>query len=486
MNTYAFSSIRNLKEALKKGFISRKELLQLTYDRFSTYDAKLGAALEIFDEDSVIPQNTTGLLAGIPGLVKDNIAQKGRLLTCASRMLEGYRATYNATVVDRIQAAGALVVGRSNMDEFAMGSSTETSAYQKTCNPWDLTRVPGGSSGGSAAAVAAGLVPWALGSDTGGSARQPAAFCGIVAIKPTYGLVSRFGLVALASSLDQIGPFTRTVYDNALVLSSIAGHDAHDSTTHKGDAVDYAGSLTGALPEGFTLGVIENALQDPGMDPEVGALLNETLKEFERLGAHIKRIAIPVIDTAAAVYFMINRAEAASNLARFDGIRYGYRTSDAPTLLDMYQKSRDEGMGFEVKSRILAGNYVLSSGKSKDFYKSAQLVQGYMRHELLKAFKEVDMLFLPTTGGPAFPFGAYSDNVIQMNLQDYFTAPANITGHPALSIPCGFTRAGLPVGFQLMGPDFSEAALYQVAYAYEQATPWHTIHPSLYCEGQVV
>ena len=480
MDIHAFSSIKTLTQALKENLFTPQELVRLAYERFATYDGQLGAALELFDENSVFSGRTQGLLAGIPDLIKDNIAQKGRLLTCGSRMLEGYRAPYNATVIERLQHAGAVLIGRANMDEFAMGSSTETSAYQKTSNPWDHARVPGGSSGGVAAAVAAGFVPWALGSDTGGSVRQPAAFCGLVGIKPTYGAVSRYGLVALTSSLDQIGPLTRTVYDNALVLSVIAGKDDHDSTTYQGEACEYTASLTGALPEGFTLGIVENALEASGFDPEVYALLNETLKEFERLGARLKRISIPVMDYGAAVYFMINRAEAASNLARFDGVRYGYRSSHAQTITEMYQNSRNEGFGFEVKSRILTGSYVLSVGHADEFYKSAQIVQSHMRHEVLKAFDEVDMLFLPTTAAPAFLFGAYSDNAVQMGLQDYFTAPANITGHPALSVPCGFTSAGLPVGFQLMGPDFSEAALYQVAYAYEQQMSWHTMHPPLY------
>ncbi|MBA3751606.1 Asp-tRNA(Asn)/Glu-tRNA(Gln) amidotransferase subunit GatA [Candidatus Dependentiae bacterium] len=483
MNTYAFTSIQSLKDALTKKTLSSKELLELSYTRFNQYDSLLGSSLEIFEEDTVDKRTSVGLLGSIPGLIKDNISQKGRLLTCGSKILQGYKATFDATVTQRLQAAGAVIIGRANMDEFAMGSTTETSAYKKTLNPWDQSRVPGGSSGGSAAAVAAGLVSWALGSDTGGSVRQPAGFCGIVGMKPTYGLVSRFGLVAYASSLDQIGPLTRTVYDNALVLSAIAGHDSHDSTTHVRSSEDYTTNLTGSLPEGFTLGVIDNALEAPGFDYEVYEALNKSLHEFERLGARIKRIKIPVMDqrdTMASAYFMISRAEAASNLARFDGVRYGYRSEQSQTLNDMYQNSRNQGFGLEVKSRILIGNYVLSAGHADEFYKSAKIVQAYMREELLKAFKEVDLLFMPTAPASAFPFGAYYDNPIQVDLQDYFTAPANITGIPALAVPCGFTSANLPISFQLMGPDFSEAALYQAAYAYEQATPWHTMHPPLY------
>ncbi len=485
MNCYAFSSIKVLKEELSKGTISPQELLQLSSARFARYDDHLGSAVEIFDESSVMPEALSGSLAGIPGIVKDNIAQKGRLLTCGSRILEGYRAPYNATVVERLKAAGALLMGRANMDEFAMGSCTESSAYKKTYNPWDHTRVPGGSSGGSAAAVAGGLVPWALGSDTGGSVRQPAGFCGIVGLKPTYGLVSRYGLVAYASSLDQVGPLTRTVYDNALVLSAIAGIDAHDSTTRDGGSLDYTKQLTGKLPEEYTLGVIDAVLQAPGFDPEVHALLEEALCEFQRLGARIKRIAMPVMDRmdlVASTYFMISRAEAASNLARFDGVRYGRRSQQGSTLNDLYQNSRSEGLGLEVKSRLLIGNYVLSAGHADEFYKSAKTVQAYMRQEWIKAFKEVDMIFMPVSAAPAFLCGASLANPMHVDLQDYFTAPANVTGTPALAVPCGFTNSQVPVGFQLMGPDFSEAALYQAAYAYEQATGWHTVHPSRYKE----
>ena len=495
MSSYAFSSIKALKEAMSSGTLSSEELLQLSYERFARYDGQLGSALEIFKDissqdtslkdTSSARKTASGILAGIPGILKDNISQKGRFLSCGSRMLNGYKASYNATVVERLQDAGAVLIGRANMDEFAMGSCTESSAYKKTYNPWNSQRVPGGSSGGSAAAVAAGLVPWALGSDTGGSVRQPAGFCGIVGLKPTYGAVSRYGLVAYASSLDQIGPLTRTVYDNALVLSAIAGLDPRDSTTHATAPTDYTPSLTGKLKEGYTLGVIDAVLEAPGFDSEVYQLLQDALGEFERLGARIKRIAMPVMDRmdlVASTYFMISRAEAASNLARFDGVRYGRRSQRSATLHELYENSRNEGFGIEVKSRILIGNYVLSAGHTDKFYASAKTVQAYMRQEWIKAFKEVDAIFMPVSAGPAFVCGASLDNPMQVDLQDYFTAPANVTGTPALAVPCGFTSSQLPVGFQLMGPDFSEAALYQAAFAYEQATAWHTVHPPLYRE----
>ncbi len=477
MNDLAFASIRTLKDALEKGDLSISELAEFSQKRFAQYDATLGSALEVFDDpDLDLPR---GPLYGIPGIIKDNICQKGRIASCASKILENYVAPYDATVVTRLRAAGAYSLGRANLDEFAMGSSNETSAFQKTCNPWDIDRVPGGSSGGPTVAVAAGLVPWSLGSETGGSIRLPAAFCNVVGLKPTYGLVSRYGLIALASSLDAVGCITRTVYDNALVLSSLAGNDPQDSTSRAVPTQDYTKNLTGKLKEGFTLGVIDNTLDVEGFDPNVSAALHEVLKEYERMGARIKRLSLPMMDHGAAVYVMLVRAEAASNLARFDGIRYGLRSPDAQTLTDVYTKTRNEGFGLEVKSRILIGNYVLSVGHADAYYTSAKIVQGLMRQEFLNAFKEVDLLFAPVSAGPAFKFGAVAQNSIQMDLQDYFTAPANLAGIPALSVPCGFTKEKLPIGFQLIGPDLSEADIYQAAYAYEQQTPWHTMKPTL-------
>ncbi len=479
MNDFAFASIKTLKQALDSGSVSAPELVSFYHKRFEQYDSKIGSALEIFDPETILKQTQQkGPLAGIPGLLKDNICQKGQIASAGSKILQNYRAPYDATVVTRLNDAGALRMGRANCDEFAMGSSTETSAYKKTKNPWNTDRVPGGSSGGSAAAVAAGLVPWALGSETGGSVRQPATFCNLVGLKPTYGLISRYGLIAYASSIDQIGLFTRTVYDNALLFSALAGHDTVDSSSLPQEPRDYTKHLTGKLKEGFTLGVIENALEAEGFDPEVYALLNDALREYERLGARIKRIKLPMMDHSAAVYFMVSRAEAASNLARFDGVRYGYRSPQSSTLTDMYTNSRNEGFGLEVKSRILIGNYVLSVGHADAFYNSAKIVQGYIRDEFIKAFKEVDLLFAPVAPTTAFKFGAFNDNPIQMDLQDYFTASANLAGIPALAVPCGFTKDKLPIGFQLMGPDLSEEAIFQAAHVYEQATPWHTMYPT--------
>lgn len=448
--------------------------------RFKTYDGKIGSALEIFEKDTIGKQSSSqGILAGIPGILKDNICQKERITSCASKMLENYRPPYNATVVNRLHQAGAYSIGRANLDEFAMGSSNEYSAFRPVKNPWDYSRVSGGSSGGPVAAVAAGFIPWSLGSETGGSIRLPAAFCGVVGLKPTYGLVSRSGLVAYAASLDQIGPITRTVYDNALVLSALAGQDSHDSTCRAVPPKDYTRTLTGKLKEGFTLGIIDNALESEGFDKEVMSALEETIKTFERMGAKIKRLKLPTMNHSAAVYFMVSRAEAASNLARFDGIRYGYRSKNAQTLTDLYLHSRSEGFGLEVKLRIMIGNYVLSVGHADAYYKSAKIVQGCMRQEFIKSLSEVDLLFAPVSAGPAFKFGAFADNKLQMDLMDYFTAAANLTGLPALSIPCGFTSTNLPIGFQLIGPELGEAELFQAAHAYEQATEWHTKHPIL-------
>lgn len=474
----AFATIDQLRQALEKKEISSRELLQFHLDRFKKYDAKIGSALEIFDTDSILNASaSTGALAAIPGIIKDNICQKNRITSCSSKILQNYRAPYDATAIARLKKEGALLVGRANCDEFAMGSSTETSAYQKTTNPWNISCVPGGSSGGSIAAVAAGFVPWALGSETGGSVRQPAAFCGIVGFKPTYGLISRYGLVAYASSFDQIGIATRTVKDTAHVLSIIAGNDERDSTTLPYKAPDYAAQLTGKIKPGMTIGVIENALNAQGIDHEVVAAINGAIKDLEKLGARIKRLQMPILDYSAAVYFILSRAEAASNLSRFDGVKYGLRIKQ-PTLGQMYAQTREEGFGQEVKARIMIGNYVLSIGHAGDFYVNAKKVQSIMRTAFAQAFKEVDLLVAPTHPAPAFTFGAFDDNKLQMDLQDYFTCAMNITGIPAISLPCGMSKNSLPIGFQLVAPHLAEELLLQTAHAYEQSTGWHTLHPA--------
>lgn len=483
MTKLAFASIKELRDRISRKELSPEELLDATLKRFQTHDTKLGSALEVFDKASILPRAAQqGTLGGIPGVVKDNICMKGRITSCASRILENYHAPYDATAVERLQGQGAFCVGRANCDEFAMGTSNETSAYGRTCNPWDLDRVPGGSSGGPIAAVAAGLVPWSLGSETGGSVRQPAALCGIVGSKPTYGLVSRYGLVAYASSIDQIGVATRTVYDNALVLSAIAGNDPRDATSVAEKKFDFTKDLTGKIRPGLKIGVIDNALNAQGLDPEVRALLDQALLQLEKLGAKISHITLPTMDYSAAVYFIVSRAEAASNLSRFDGMRYGVRSKEGTTLDEVYDATRSQGFGPEVRLRILLGNYVLSVGHADQFYNSAKKVQGLMRAEFVNTFKDVDLLFAPTSSIEAFKFGAFSGDALQLDLLDYFTCPANLTGIPAVSVPCGFTKNKLPVGFQLMGPDLSEGLIFQTAYAYEQSTDWHTQHPPLFSE----
>lgn len=479
MQTLAFATIAELKAKIETKELSHAQMLDFFIKRFEQYDPQIGAALEIFDQRSVLADaRCQGILAGIPGVAKDNICQKGRVTSCASKILQNFVSPYDATAIARLKQEGALLLGRANCDEFAMGSSGETSAYKKTCNPWDLSRVPGGSSSGPIAAVAAGLVPWALGSETGGSVRLPASFCGIVGLKPTYGLVSRYGLVAYGSSLDQIGVTTRSVYDNAQVLSAIAGHDVRDSSTLSVDKKDYTHGLDGRLKKGMTIGVIDNALNAEGMDREIQQAIEQAIKEFEKLGATIKHIKVPTMDYGAAVYFILSRAEAASNLARFDGVRYGLRAKDITSLTDMYETTRHDGFGSEVRARILVGNYVLSAGHSRDFYVNAKKVQNLMRKEFADAFNDIDLLLSPVNAMPAFKFGAFDENKLAMDLQDYFTAPVNLAGIPAISIPCGFTSEKLPIGFQLIGPHLSEELLFKTAYAYEQVTPWHTMHPT--------
>jgi len=480
MNSLAFATIKELQEKLDKKEISHEELLDFFIKRFNEHDGKVDSALEIFDKDSILKEcNAEGPLKGIPGIFKDNICQEGRIVSCASKILENFVSTYDATATKRLKKSGAVILGRANCDEFGMGSSTETSAYKKTKNPWDLSRVPGGSSGGSAAAVAAGLVPWSLGTDTGASVRQPAAFCGAVGIKPTYGLVSRYGLVAYGSSLDQIGVITRSVYGSALIFSHIAGHDMRDSSSLFVNKKDYTANLTGRLKEGLRIGVIEDALNAEGMDSEIAAAVEASVSTLEQLGAKVKRISMKTLDYSAAAYFVISRAEAASNLARYDGVRYGMRAKDSDTLYDMYLNTRHDGFGEEVKTRMMVGNYVLSAGHAGQFYDNAKRVQNLIRHEFKTIFNDVDLLIMPTHPMPAFKLGAFDTDKLQMDLQDYFTCPMNLAGIPAISLPCGFTKKdNLPIGFQLIGPHLSEELIFQTAFAYEKNTSWHTMHPN--------
>lgn len=480
MKLHPFATVAELRSALAAGTISSQDVIEFYLKRFQAFDGQIGSAIEVYDKDSILKEtNLKGPLHGIPGLIKNNICMRERVTTCGSKMLEHFKAPYDATAIKRLKQEGASLIGSANLDEFAMGSSTEASAFKRTANPWDTSRVPGGSSGGAAAAVAAGLVPWALGSETGGSVRQPAALCGVVGLKPTYGLVSRYGLVAYASSLDQIGIVTHTVYDNALILSVIAGNDEHDSSSLPVEKKDYTKNLTDKLTIKPTIGIVENALHAEGMDPEIVASINDAIAVFEKLGVTVKRIKLPALEYGAATYFIVSRAEAASNLSRFDGVKYGFRDKKASTLKEMYFKTRHNGFGKEVRRRIMVGNYVLSAGHARAFYENAKVVQNIIRDEFAQAFKGVDLLLMPVHPMPAFKFGAFDVDKLQMDLQDYFTCPMNLAGIPALSIPCGFTKSKLPIGFQLAGPHLSEELIFQVAHAYQQATPWHTMHPSL-------
>ena len=478
MNKYSFSTIEVLKNALAAKEVSAPNLVDLALERAKKLEV-LCAVIETFDKESILKDaSQTGRLAGIPGYIKDNICQKDRITSCASNILRDFRSTYDATAVSRLKKEGALLIGRTNMDEFAMGSSGETSAFGKTKNPWDFECVPGGSSSGSAAAVAAGLASWALGSDTGGSVRQPAAMCGLVGMKPTYGLVSRFGLIAYGSSLDTIGVLTRTVYDNALIFSIIGGHDEKDSTCLKTEPKDYTQALTGQIKKGLRIGIVQDGIDAKGLNPEIRQATLDALKVFESKGATIHPISIKSLEYCAASYFVISRAEAASNLARFDGVRYGTRVP-GKNLLEMYEKTRCQGFGQEVKTRILMGNYVLSVGHASQFYDNAHRVRRAIRKEMQDAFDSVDLLVMPTHSVPAFKTGTYDNDKLAMDLQDYFTAPVNLAGVPAISIPIGFTKDNKPLGMQLIGPHLSEELIFQTGHAYQQETNWHMRTPNL-------
>jgi aspartyl-tRNA(Asn)/glutamyl-tRNA(Gln) amidotransferase subunit A len=410
----------------------------------------------------------------LPIAVKDNILVTGAPTTCGSRMLERFRSPVDATAVSRLRAAGASIVGKTNLDEFAMGSSNEHSAFGAVRNPWDLSRVPGGSSGGSAVAVAARMVPLALGSETGGSVRQPAAFCGIVGVKPTYGRVSRSGLVAFASSLDQIGVMAKTVGDAAAVLEIIAGHDPLDSTSSSQPAGEYTSSIGGGV-EGLRFGVVREAVEK--LEGEARANFDDAIAILRKGGAVVSEASIPTIGAAIAVYYVIANAEASANLARFDGVRYGHRSSGGKTLGDLYFQSRGEGFGAEVQRRIMIGTFTLSSGYYDAYYGRAQLVRAKLRHEIDETFRQFDYLITPTTPEPAFPLGAKTSDPLSMYLSDIFTAPANLAGIPAIAVPSGFSREGLPLSLQIMAPHFAESALFRAAGWFERETGYWKVRP---------
>ncbi len=437
---------------------------------------RLNAFLEIDREgalrraEEIEKSGNAGALAGIPIAVKDNICVRGLQASCGSRILGDYHPPYNATVIERLTKAGAVVIGKTNCDEFAMGSSNENSAFGPVRNPWDTTRVSGGSSGGSATAVAAGIVPVALGSDTGGSVRQPASLCGVIGLKPTYGRNSRYGLVAFASSLDQVGVFGRKVEDVARVLGVTAGHDPKDATTADVPVPDYLASLTGD-PKGVRLG-FPRALFGEGLDPEVKKSVESVVDVYRDLGAEIVDIELPHARYAIAVYYIIATAEASSNLARFDGVRYGFRAEDTPELRQMYRRTREEGFGAEVKRRIMLGTYVLSAGYYDAYYRKAQQVRTLIKKDFLNAFERCDAFITPTSPTPAFAIGEKVDDPLAMYLNDIYTVTANLAGVPGISVPCGLSADRLPIGFQLVGPYWSEPALFKLAHAYEQARPF--------------
>jgi aspartyl-tRNA(Asn)/glutamyl-tRNA(Gln) amidotransferase subunit A len=463
---------------LSRGEVSARELTDQHLSRIAAVEPSVHAYLEVTaeraraDADRIDALRAAGEplppLAGVPLAIKDNLCTKGIATTCSSRMLEGFVPPYESTVTDRLWTAGAVLLGKTNLDEFAMGSSTETSAFGPSRNPWNPDKVPGGSSGGSAAAVAAGECVASLGSDTGGSIRQPAAFCGVVGLKPTYGRVSRYGLVAFASSLDQVGPFTTNVADAAELLQVIAGEDPRDSTCLKAPVPDYRAALEQPV-RGLKVGIVRECFEAEGLDPQVKASVMAAAAQLQALGCELVDVSCPRFNDGIATYYVIAPSEASANLARYDGVKYGYRTADAGTLAEMTARSRAEGFGDEVKRRILIGTYALSAGYVDAYYKKAQQVRTLIRRDFDSSFAAVDVLLTPTSPTTAFGFGAHSEDPLAMYLADLLTIPANMAGLPAISLPCGFDDAGLPIGLQLITGVLQEERLLQVAWHYEQA-----------------
>ncbi|MEH1970513.1 Asp-tRNA(Asn)/Glu-tRNA(Gln) amidotransferase subunit GatA [Nostoc sp.] len=483
-------SIRELHQQLVKKERSAVEITQEALERIQALEPKLHSFLCVTAERAleqagavdakIAAGEEIGLLAGIPVGIKDNLCTKGIPTTCASRILENFVPPYESTATQKLADAGAVMVGKTNLDEFAMGSSTENSAYQVTANPWDLSRIPGGSSGGSAAAVSAQECVVALGSDTGGSIRQPASFCGVVGMKPTYGLVSRYGLVAYASSLDQIGPFANTVEDAAILLSAIAGYDAKDSTSLKVAIPNYAASLKPDFkPRGqLRIGIIKETFGE-GLDSVVEQAVTKAVDQLQSLGAEIHIISCPRFRYGLPTYYIIAPSEASANLARYDGVKYGYRAPDADNLLSMYTRTRAAGFGTEVKRRIMIGTYALSAGYYDAYYLKAQKVRTLIKQDFEKAFGAVDVLVCPTSPTTAFKAGEKTTDPLSMYLTDLMTIPVNLAGLPSLSLPCGFDDQGLPIGLQLIGNVLREDLLFQVAHAYEQSTTWHLRKPQI-------
>lgn len=482
---YLKNDLTSLHQILVNKELSASELMQATFDGIAKREPQIDAFLamnkdEALKQAAAIDQrgiDADNVLDGIPVGIKDNMVTKGLTTTAASKMLENFNPIYTATAVERLENAGMVVAGKLNLDEFAMGSSTETSAFKKTKNAWDQTKVPGGSSGGPAAAVASGELIAALGSDTGGSIRQPAAFNGVVGFKPTYGRVSRYGLIAFSSSLDQIGPMTRNVKDNALMLNAIAGQDKHDFTTSPREVPDFTSKI-GKDIKGMHIGVPKEFM-DVDLQPEVREVVQNAIKTFESLGATVDEISLPHSLNGIQVYYIVATSEASSNLQRYDGIRYGFRAKDVKNLEDVYVRSRSEGFGDEVKRRIMLGTFSLSSGLYDEFFGKATKVRTLICNEFDNVFKDYDLILGPTTTTAAFGFGEKTDDPIAMYMNDLLTIPMNLAGVPAMSIPGGFTKDGLPVGIHLVAPRFDEETLYQAGYAFEQATDFHNQIPTI-------
>ena len=481
-------TVAEARRLLKAREISAPELALAHLDRIAVLDDGLGTYLHVMRDVALaqaeeaqrrIDAGEVTPVTGIPVALKDNLCTLDAPTTAASRILEGFRPPYDATVVRRLRGAGAVFLGKANLDEFAMGSSNENSAFWPVRNPWHPERVPGGSSGGAAAAVAARLAAFSLGSDTGGSIRQPAGFCGVVGFKPTYGRVSRFGLLAFGSSLDQIGPFARTVEDAAIALQAIAGHDPADATSSPEPVPDYRAALSGDIA-GMRIGVAVEYSVD-GMEPRVASAVNEAIRHLERLGAELVPVKLPHTEYALPTYYITAPAEASANLARYDGVKYGL-SIESPTLLETYQRTRGEGFGPEVKRRIMLGTYALSSGYYDAYYVKAQKVRTLIKQDFDAAWDVVDAIVAPTSPTVAFPIGSRTDNPYQMYLADVFTIPANMAGIPGIAVPCGFSD-GLPVSIQFLGPPFAEASLLRIADAYERSQPWAARRPELAAAG---
>jgi aspartyl-tRNA(Asn)/glutamyl-tRNA(Gln) amidotransferase subunit A len=479
-------TIHEIASDLKAKKVSSVELTKATMAHLKAVEPKVQSFITVTEEVALAQaaeadkrlasgSNLTPL-TGVPLGIKDLLCTKGVQTTCASKMLEGFKPPYNATVVERLNAAGAIMVGKTNMDEFAMGSSTETSYYQKTKNPWNLSCVPGGSSGGSASCVSADQAFGSLGSDTGGSIRQPAALCGIVGLKPTYGRVSRYGLIAFASSLDQIGPMTKDVEDCALMMNVIAGHDEKDSTSANVAVPDYTVEMKKSI-KGLKIGIPKEFFPE-GMNPEVTEATKKAIEQLKSLGSEVHEISLPHSPYSLAAYYVLAPSEASSNLARYDGVRYGLRVP-GENIVEMYSKTRAAGFGPEVKRRIMLGTYALSSGYYDAYYLKALKVRRLIKQDYDQAFEKVDVIVTPTVPNPAFKFGEKTDNPLTMYLEDIFTISINIAGVPALSLPCGLSKTDLPIGLQIIGKPFDEGTLLKAAYAYEQSTDWHRRKPTL-------